>query len=156
VKPLLVALAGSLLVVLAVVGLRPAASGPEPIAYGRDTCARCRMHLSQPGFGGEIRDQRGVLTKYDDIGCLLQAMAALGAQVAETWVEDHAGGGLAPLRGATLVRTGRGETPMGSGIVAFAGRTAAEAFAASSGGRRVALEELLDDRNGGGREGGDR
>jgi copper chaperone NosL len=145
-KALLAALAGLGLLVLGVLVLRPARTGPEPIAYGRDTCAHCRMHLSQPGFAGELRDRHGTLTKYDDLGCLLRAMVAMRAEVPEAWVEDHGGGGLVPLLGTTLVRSERGETPMGSGIVAFADAAAADAFVAASAGRRVALDDLLRDR----------
>lgn len=129
-----------------VVWLWPAPdTGPEPIRYGRDTCAHCRMHLSQPGFGGELRDHTGALTKYDDIGCLLRAMLALHREVPEAWVEDHGGNGFVPLLGAVLVRSKRLETPMGYGIVAFAGADAARQFSAADGGGVVALEQLLRD-----------
>ena len=37
-------------------------TGFEPINYGRDACAHCRMHISQPGFAAELRDRNGVLT----------------------------------------------------------------------------------------------
>ena len=130
----------------AVVFLWPApASGPEPIHYGRDACAHCRMHISQPGFGGELRDHTGVLTKYDDIGCLLRALAALHREVPEAWVEDHGGGGFVPLLNAVLVRGERLDTPMGSGIVAFADAEAARQLTSAQGGELVTLEQLLHD-----------
>jgi copper chaperone NosL len=120
-------------------------SGPEPIAYGRDACAHCRMHLGSPGFAGELRDRRGVLTKYDDVGCLLRAMLESREEMPEAWVEDHDGGDLVPLLTAHLVRGVPGSTPMGSGIVAFRDQTAARAFVAAGGGTPVALEELVRD-----------
>ncbi len=120
-------------------------TGPEPIAYGRDTCAHCRMHLSRPGFGGEIRDRDGVLTKYDDIGCMLRAMIALHREIPETWVEDHGGSGLIPLLTAHLVRTDGNETPMGSGILAFADAAAADEFAHAQAAELVNLEDLVKD-----------
>jgi copper chaperone NosL len=135
-------------IVAAVVFLWPVTrTGSEPIVYGRDTCARCRMHLSQPGFAGELRDPAGTLHKYDDLGCLLEAMRASGVEPARTsadaWVEDHASGRLIPLRDATLVRVAGTETPMGSGIVAFKGEPGARTFAAERGGTLVTLETLL-------------
>ena len=130
--------------VIAVVFFWPAPrSGPERILYGRDACAHCRMHLTQPGFGGELRDHQGVLTKYDDIGCLIQAMLAKHREIPEAWVEDHGGEGLVPLLGAHLVRTERGATPMGSGVLAFAEEAAARDFAAAHGGELVRLEDLI-------------
>jgi len=132
--------------ILAVLFLWPRANaGPEPIAYGREACAQCRMLITQPGFGGEMRDHRGVLTKYDDVGCLLRAMLGKHDEMPEAWVEDHTSGELVPLLTATLIRTPGGGTPMGHGIVAFADQDAAGAFAAEHGGEAVALEDLVRD-----------
>ena len=136
--------------VLAIVGgivfLWPAQGvGSEPITYGRDTCAHCRMHISQPGFGGEMRDRTGALTKYDDLGCLLHAMITLHQEIPEAWVEDHAGGGFVPLLTAHLVRTGAGDTPMGSGMVAFSDAAAAGAYAQAYNGEVVQLEDVVKD-----------
>ena len=119
--------------------------GSEPINYGRDTCTHCRMHISQPGFGGEMRDRTGALTKYDDLGCLLHAMMALHQEIPEAWVEDHAGGAFIPLLTAHLVHTGAGDTPMGSGIVAFGDAAAADAYARAHKGEAVQLEDVVKD-----------
>ena len=118
-------------------------TGAEPITYGRDACAHCRMHISQPGFAAELRDTNGVLTKYDDIGCMLHAMVALHHEVPEAWVEDHDGSGFVPLLSARLVRSDRIETPMGYGIVAFKDEDAAQTFARAQGGEVLALEDIL-------------
>lgn len=128
----------------AVVFLWPAQrSGPQPIAYGRETCSHCRMHISRPGYGGEIRDGKGVLTKYDDIGCMLQAMIALHREIPEAWVEDHAGSGFISLLSAQLVRGAPNDTPMGSGIVAFKDDIAAQAYAQAHHAELVSLESLV-------------
>ena len=133
-------------VVAGVVFLWPApAMGPEPIAYGRDTCASCRMHMSHPGFAGEMRDPDGTLTKYDDLGCLIRAILAAHREVPEAWVEDHAGGGFVPLLSATLVRGDGGSTPMGSGLVAFADESAARTYAEAHGARVMTFDDVLRD-----------
>lgn len=144
-------LIGSLgLLVLATVGgvvfLWPTQrTGPEPIVYGRDACAHCRMHISQPGFAGEVRDHIGVLTKYDDVGCMLQAMVAMHREIPEAWVEDHDGGEFVPLLTAHLVRSDTGGTPMGYGIVAFANEEAARTYAQSHDAQPVGLEDILNE-----------
>jgi copper chaperone NosL len=131
-------------IVAGIVFLWPAHGvGAEPIHYGRDVCAHCRMHISQPGFGGEMRDRTGVLTKYDDLGCLLHAMIALHEEIPEAWVEDHAGGGFIPLLTAHLVRTNAGDTPMGSGIVAFRDADAAAAYTRTHNGLAMQLEDTV-------------
>jgi cytochrome c oxidase cbb3-type subunit 2 len=117
--------------------------GPHPIAWGRDTCDKCRMHLSRPGFAGQVIAADGQVAKYDDLGCLL---AAAQGDAERAWVEDHGGGGWVPLRDATLVRAEGVETPMASGIVAFAGADRARAFAAEHRGEVVTLAALGGER----------
>ncbi len=143
---LLAILSGLVAIPLAAAVLKgPApATGPEPIRYGRDACDRCRMHFATPGFAGERRDEKGVLHKYDDIGCLLIA-ASHGAS-GEAWVEDHDGGGFVRLLSATLVAGEGLGTPMNYGVVAFRDRARAEAFARQHGARVTPLEELLRDQ----------
>lgn len=130
-------------VVAVVLFLWPTPSGPEPIAYGRDVCAHCRMHLGRPGFAGELRDAHGTIEKFDDVGCLLHALLAAHVETPEAWVEDHAGDGFVPLVSAYLVRSARVATPMGYGVVAFRAEAAARAFAAANQGEVVRLETLL-------------
>ncbi|HLK09766.1 MAG TPA: nitrous oxide reductase accessory protein NosL [Candidatus Binatia bacterium] len=116
---------------------------PEPIRYGRDACAYCRMLISQPGFAGEMRDHAGTLTKYDDVGCLLAAIRRAHDEIPAAWVEDHASGELVPLLAASFVRAPAAATPMGHGVVAFRDSAAGQAFARASGGEPVTLEALL-------------
>jgi NosL len=140
-----IVVAGAL--VAGVVFLWPApASGPEPIVYGRDACASCRMHVSRPGFGGELRDHDGTLTKYDDVGCLVRAILGSHRDVPEAWVEDHSGGGFVPLLSAHLVDAEPAATPMGSGLVAFADVEAAREYARAHGARVLSVEDVLHDR----------
>jgi copper chaperone NosL len=101
------------------------------------------MPVSRPGFGGEMRDRDGVLTTYDDVGCLLRAIFAAHREVPEAWVEDHDGAGLVPLLAAHLVRAEGADTPMGYGIVAFADEAAASRYAAARSGQVLALEDVL-------------
>jgi copper chaperone NosL len=143
-------LAGGMVLVAVVAGvvfLWPApASGPEPIAYGRDACAWCRMLISRPGFAGELRAPDGTLAKYDDVGCLLRGLAAAHHEMPEAWVEDHASGRFVSLLSASLVHRPGGDTPMGSGFVAFADAQAAHTYAAAHAARVMTLADVLHDR----------
>jgi copper chaperone NosL len=102
------------------------------------------MHISRPGFAGELRDSGGILTKYDDIGCMMLDLPRAG-DLPEAWVEDYAGGGFVPLDDATLVRTETLETPMGYGVFAFENIADAHAFAAGNAGSTVRVDDLLRD-----------
>ena len=121
--------------------------GPEEIRYGVEACARCHMHFATRGFAGERRGRDGRLTKFDDLACLLQAIASAHEETTEAWVEDHDGGGWVPLASAVFVRGGVIHTPMGSGLVAFKDRAAAERLARAALARITPLEELLRDRS---------
>lgn len=45
-------------------------SGTEEIHYGRETCAKCGMVISDPRFAAEIRGGAQMqLAKFDDAGC---------------------------------------------------------------------------------------
>jgi len=60
--------AGALLLV-ALVGCE---RGLEPIRYGVDVCAECRMVIDQPRFTASILTPRGRTLKFDSIECLLR------------------------------------------------------------------------------------
>jgi hypothetical protein len=104
------------------------------------------MILSRPGFAGQIRDRDGRLTHYDDVGCLLRAVANARGDAPDAWVEDHEGAGWVPLSAAHVVRAERADTPMGHGLVAFADAGAARRFAERLGGTLVPAEDVLPGR----------
>jgi len=142
------AAAGALLAVLAVAAAIifawPTASrGPEPIRYDRDQCAGCRMHLSQTGYAGELRDVEGRVTKYDDVGCLVRTLASAPNQYPGQWAEDHESGQLVALETCTFVRSSAEKTPMGYGVVAYRDAASALRAVAKTGGRTVSMKELL-------------
>jgi copper chaperone NosL len=43
---------------------------PEKIAYGKDSCAECKMTIMDPRFGGEIVTTKGKTYKFDDVYCI--------------------------------------------------------------------------------------
>lgn len=65
----------------ALLSLQACAVGPEPIRYGQDECANCKMTLTDKRYGAEIVSKKGKVFKYDDLDCLV---AALDAQVVPT------------------------------------------------------------------------
>ena len=43
---------------------------PDPIQFGKDECADCRMTLTDKRFGAEIMTKKGKSYKFDDLNCL--------------------------------------------------------------------------------------
>lgn len=44
---------------------------PEPIAFGQDQCAYCKMTIADPNYGGEIITKKGRIYKFDATECLI-------------------------------------------------------------------------------------
>lgn len=47
-------------------------SGFEPIDYGTDACAHCKMTIVDPRFAAELITDKGRVYKFDDIICMKQ------------------------------------------------------------------------------------
>jgi copper chaperone NosL len=45
---------------------------PEPIAFGSDACASCRMTIADGRYGAEIVTGKGKVTKYDSVECMVR------------------------------------------------------------------------------------
>ena len=127
----------------------PPLDGPPPLRLGRDECAECGMLVSEDRcLSGAIvdRDGRHEHALFDDIGCMLDARDNTeGAfRVATMFVHDHASKEWVRADQAWFMVTSpdRLRTPMGSGVVAFAAREAAEAAAQKYQGRVADLVGL--------------
>ncbi len=125
------------LILLAGCGAEPAA-GPPEIQYGLEECGYCRMIVSEEKFAAAIVDAAGAATSFDDVGCLIEHLRerlaspekpAGGASTESIWVHDHAAGGWIVAQSAWFVHDQRVTTPMGYGLLAFASRQQAEAYA---------------------------
>jgi copper chaperone NosL len=65
--------------------------GPRPLAYDGETCAHCRMTLTDRRFGGELVLRTGRVIPFDDPGCLITYLAhesGLADRVESLWVSD--------------------------------------------------------------------
>ncbi len=117
---------------------------PVPIALGEDACAECRMAVSQRQFAAEIVDRGGVAEMFDDLGCLARHLRARPLAKGSTpYVVDFRTGAFVDARLAVYVRAPRVWTPMGSGLIAFTTRAAAEEAARKHDGRLLGFHELL-------------
>ncbi len=135
-------LAAAALLLLAGCGAEPA-GGPPEIQYGLEECGFCRMIVSEEKFAAGIFDQAGAATRFDDVGCLLDFLRERSVTPESVWVHDYATGAWIDAEPAFFVRDPRGATPMGSGLVAFAQRTAAEAFASERAAAVATWQELV-------------
>lgn len=128
-------------------------SGPPELKLGRSECSECNMIISEDrcscGLLVEDDGHREHLL-YDDIGCMLDDEHAglAGRAVIERYVHDHQSRAWVQAELAVFVMADPKTlpTPMGSGIVAFASRSDADAEAARHGGTVLDYRDLATAR----------
>jgi hypothetical protein len=108
------ALAGVALVVRGVVLAQRPPEGPEPVAWDRVACARCRMLVSEPRFAAQAHTHGGAVLHFDDPGCALLWTHEHAADVHELWLRDA--GSERWLRRGEAGFVATGPTPMGYGL----------------------------------------
>lgn len=117
-------------------------SGPPEVKLGRSECAACGMIISEERCSSALLvdlEGRREHRLYDDIGCMLDDEGDVGLEgvVLQRFVHDHDTRAWVEANLATFVLVERDAipTPMGSGIVAYATREAAERSVAANAGQ---------------------
>ena len=133
------------LILAALPACKPKPEGPQPpeIDFGHTTCDACGMFIDQPRFAAATLLTNGEYLKFDDAGEMLTYhMNHPEAQVAAWFVHDYSSEEWIRGETATFVNSETVQTPMASGIVAFADPTEAEAFAVERSGKLFTLDEM--------------
>ena len=98
--------------------------GPVPIAWDREVCAECHMHIGDPRFAAQVQTHGGEVQSFDDPGCLYRRLDREGdGEVRAMWFrhvdEDRW------VRAEDVAFVEREPTPMGYGLGAVARGTPA-------------------------------
>jgi copper chaperone NosL len=64
-------------VLIVLFALDGCSQSPQPIKYGSDECAYCKMSIMNPKFGGEIVSGKGKLYKFDDAACMVSFLKSV-------------------------------------------------------------------------------
>lgn len=106
-------------------GRRP--DQPTAIAWDRETCAECRMHIGEPRHAAQLVTEAGAVLSFDDPACALRWIAAHPGPVHRLWFHGE-GERWIPADRAAFVAGGA--SPMASGLLAVeAGTPGARPFA---------------------------
>ncbi|WP_119080981.1 nitrous oxide reductase accessory protein NosL [Chitinophaga alhagiae] len=91
----------------------------EPIDYGKDACAHCKMTIMDARFAAEIVTPKGKVYKFDDISCMRALTTELPGSM--LFVNDYTAGKAAPLNAATAVYLHHESfgSPMNGNLAAF-------------------------------------
>ena len=126
----------SLALALVAAVLACAPRGPQPIAYGTESCDVCRMTISDQRFATAATTATGRTVRFDAVECLAGWVAAQDKAPRAVWVTDASHPGtLITVADAEFYRAGAGRSPMGNGYVALArsGDRSAAGLAAAEG-----------------------
>ena len=50
-------------------------TGPVEVAWDREPCAHCRMHVGDPSFAVQLQSGNGRAKNFDDVGCYFRYLA---------------------------------------------------------------------------------
>jgi hypothetical protein len=59
--------------------------GPVQVAWEKEACGHCHMHLSEMGFAVQLQTTDGGVVNFDDPGCFFLHVAAERPAIHEVW-----------------------------------------------------------------------
>jgi copper chaperone NosL len=107
---------------LALAALAACAPQPQPIVYGEDIGAFCRMVIADERYGAELVTTTGRVFKFDSIECLAGYVLAMTdtSAIHSLWVTAfQAPGELMPIQDAFFLHSPTLRSPMGANLTAF-------------------------------------
>lgn len=104
------------LVVAVVVHSQRLPDGPQPVAWDRQSCAHCQMHVGDPAFAAQLHTRQGEVLHFDDPGCLLLYRHDRRPDVHAVWFRHRSEDRW--LSAEEVAFAPAPDTPMGFGIAA--------------------------------------
>lgn len=123
-----------------------AAGGPEPAPLDtrNESCATCRMVVSEARFAAQVVAPGELPRFFDDLGCLSAFLKAGRAPAEATvFVADHRTRAWVRADAAVYARVPTLATPMGSHWIAHADAGSRDGDAAARGGTPVTPRDVL-------------
>ena len=117
----------------------------EPIEYGKDPCAHCRMTIVDDRYASELVTGKGRAYKFDDVICMKQFIAAqLPDDQALIFVEDYSKqvAGVIDAKTAIYLQHELFSSPMNGNYAAFASEADAAPLVDSLKIRATKWEDL--------------
>ena len=105
----------------------------EPIDYGKEECAFCKMTIVSPQFASEVVTQKSKAFTYDAIECMLQAPQEdkIALHLVCDYLHENT---LIDATKATYLISKEIQSPMGAHLAAFASKEEAQKVQAEKGG----------------------
>jgi copper chaperone NosL len=118
---------------------------PSAVDTRSDTCAFCRMMVSDVRFAGQLAAPGEEPRFFDDLGCLRDYLKGNPRlpRGSVAFVADHQTGEWVSASRAQFTRSESLRTPMSSHLIAHAGQASRDGDPAAAGGTLVPAAELF-------------
>jgi copper chaperone NosL len=119
---------------------------PQPIDFGGDPCAYCRMIITEPEFGTQTLNNQGRSFKFDSIECMAAYELTTDEpdNIHSSWVSDFLNRDeWIEARSAVYLHSETLRSPMGLNLSAYKNREAAEEMQQEYGGEIADFNEVL-------------
>ncbi|WP_020570821.1 hypothetical protein [Neolewinella persica] len=111
---------GLLLLLLTTIFCTCGPAHPEPIVYGKDQCAFCRMAIVDVNFGAELVTKKGRVMKYDAAECMANQLSKEAIDFQQLYAVPYdQPATLWPVDSLSFVIDDAFRSPMGANLVAF-------------------------------------
>lgn len=114
--------------------------GPPKISYGKVACARCGMIISEERYAAGLTGDDPLI--FDDTGEMIAIVQEKGLADRKVWVHDYDSKAWIDGTAASYAILTDRRTPMGTGVIAFKDRAAADAFVAQNPGSVMTWAEI--------------
>ncbi|MBI4946986.1 MAG: nitrous oxide reductase accessory protein NosL [Bacteroidetes bacterium] len=105
---------------------------PQPIAYGKEQCAFCKMTISDSRFGCELLTKKGKVYKFDASECMINYISKNKVEEGTIYsllTTDYSSPGkFINARNALFLISNSIQSPMGANLAAFAEKKTAGAY----------------------------
>ena len=122
-------------------------NNPEPINFGEDNCAHCKMMITDEKYGAELVTDKGKIYKYDSIECLLEQLhknTFRDDQIGSMWVIDFSNPRtLIDAKKAYYTKNDDFRSPMGLNVQAFGDLGDFEKFFNDNSGEKLTWTDLM-------------
>jgi len=117
---------------------------PSPVDPRNDSCASCRMMVSDPRTAAQLITPGDEPLFFDDLGCLTRYLREhTPRRGAVSYVADHRTGTWIPASEAVYVLQPAASTPMGSHVLAYRDAASRDADPVARGSRPLSVGEVL-------------
>lgn len=119
---------------------------PEPINFGHDGCAFCKMTIIDPKFGAELITKKGKIFKFDAVECMVhfeQKQYVKPEEIGRYFVTDASGKGLIAAEEAMFMHSEKLPSPMGANISAFSISDENESLIQSYNGKKMDWQQVV-------------